>query len=244
MSFRNSAGPIRTRGCSSRSRRGRSGDRLGDRARADQHALASRLDEDDARARRSRADRSASRARRPRASAGSSTSSSRTRRGSGRADDYTRGTITRVPRPQPVPMTDAVARNFNGIWLNANGGIHFDTAALARRAAAAAEAGVHGALAATRGRRRSGPLDSRSNGGLFARGFPAFSRHGFSGRDPASRASAQLVRGVRRSNACGSISTAARCLPIWQPNYYGFTTGRWEGNTLVTKTIGLCAATR
>ena len=49
--------------------------------------------------------------------------------GSGSPNDYTRGTITNVTRPQPAQMTDAVARNLNGIWLNANGGIHFDTAA-------------------------------------------------------------------------------------------------------------------
>ena len=37
------------------------------------------------------------------------------------------GTILALSRPDPVPMPDAVARNFNGLWVNANGGIHFDT---------------------------------------------------------------------------------------------------------------------
>ena len=50
----------------------------------------------------------------------------------GESGDYSRGTITRVQRPEPVPMSDAVARNFNGIWVNANGGIHFETDAPSR----------------------------------------------------------------------------------------------------------------
>ncbi len=50
----------------------------------------------------------------------------------GESGDYSRGTITRVQRPEPVPMSDAVARNFNGIWVNANAGIHFETDAPSR----------------------------------------------------------------------------------------------------------------
>jgi hypothetical protein len=43
------------------------------------------------------------------------------------------GTITRIPRPDPVEMSSAVARDFTGIWVNANGGLHFDTASPTRR---------------------------------------------------------------------------------------------------------------
>ena len=88
------------------------------------------------------------------------------------------------------------------------------------------------------GRRRSGPLDGRSDGGLLARGFPALSGMVFPGE--ILQAEHQLNWYAEFGEATVRIYLDGRAPPAdLQPSYYGYTTGRWEGNTLVTKTIGL-----
>ena len=135
-------------------------------------------------------------------------------------------------------MTDAVARNFNGIWLNANGGIHFDTATprdeqqpplkpdfMARWRQRAADAAA--------GRSTADPTAA-----CLPAGFPRFLGMVFPGE--ILQAEHQLNWYAEFGEATVRIYLDGRALPAdWQPNYFGFTTGRWEGNTLVTKTIGL-----
>jgi hypothetical protein len=158
--------------------------------------------------------------------------------GSGTTGDYTRGTITRVPRPQPVTMTDAVARDFNGIWLNANGGIHFDSAAprdeqqpplkpeyMARWRQRATDAEA--------GRSTADPTAA-----CLPAGFPRFLGMVFPGE--ILQAEHQLNWYAEFGEATLRVYLDGRASPTdWQPSYLGFTTGRWQGNTLVTKTVGL-----
>ena len=135
-------------------------------------------------------------------------------------------------------MTDAVARNFNGIWVNANGGIHFDTAAsrdeqqpplkpeyMARWRQRAADAAA--------GRSTADPTAA-----CVPAGFPRFLNMVFPGE--ILQAEHQLNWYAEFGEATVRIYLDGRARPAdWQPNYYGFTVGRWEGNTLVTNTSGL-----
>ena len=158
------------------------------------------------------------------------------------SSDYTQGTITRAPRPQPVSMSDAVARNFNGIWVNANGGIHFDTAtsrdeqqpplkpeymARWRARAAAAEAGVS-------------TVDPTAE--CLPAGFPRLL--GMVLPSEILQAEHQLNWYAEFGEATLRIYLDGRSPPADpDPSYYGYTTGVWEGNVLVTKTTGLRADT-
>jgi len=149
-------------------------------------------------------------------------------------------TITLPPRPDPVAMTDEVARDFNGIWVNASGGIHFDTAGSATRRGqkpplrpeymarweqrwADADAG----LATTDPTARCLPP-----------GFPRFVTMVLPGE--ILQAEHQLNWYAEFAEATVRVYLDGREPPKnLYPSYNGFTTGEWDGNTLVTRTIGL-----
>jgi hypothetical protein len=159
--------------------------------------------------------------------------------GSGRSDDYASSTVTRVPRPEPVRMTDAVARNFNGIWVNANGGIHFDTAAPSREAQ---QPPLKGDYLARWRQRAADAAAGRSTADPTAAcvpaGFPRFLNMVFPSE--ILQAEHQLNWYAEFGEATVRIYLDGRTRPAdWQPNYHGFSVGRWEGNTLVTTTAGL-----
>jgi hypothetical protein len=150
------------------------------------------------------------------------------------------GTITRVPRPDPVAMPPAVARNFNGIWVNANGGIHFDTLAsptrrgqmpplrpeyMARWQQRWADADA--------GRATTDPTAQ-----CIPPGFPRFITMVLPSE--ILQAEHQLNWYAEFGEATVRIYLDGREPPAdFFPTYNGFTTGVWEGNTLVTRTIGL-----
>ena len=158
------------------------------------------------------------------------------------SSDYTRGTITRVPRPQPVDMPDAVARDLNGIWVNANGGIHFDTAvardaqqpplkpdymARWRARGAAAEAGVS-------------TVDPTAE--CLPPGFPRFL--GMVLPSEILQAEHQINWYAEFGEATLRIYLDGRSPPADpDPSYYGYTTGSWAGSVLTTRTTGLRADT-
>jgi hypothetical protein len=153
--------------------------------------------------------------------------------------DYTRGTITRVERPEPVPMSDAVARDFNGIWVNANGGIHFDTAAASRDEQQPPLRPEYMA----RWRQRfadaaAGLSTTDPTAACLPAGFPRFLNMVFPGE--ILQAEHQLNWYAEFGEATVRVYLDGRTPPTeFQPSYYGYTTGRWDGSTLVTRTIGL-----
>ena len=155
------------------------------------------------------------------------------------APEVSSGTITRVPRPEPMPMADAVARDFNGIWLNANGGIHFDTAAPSRREQRPPLKPEYLAqwqqrfADADAGRSTTDPTAE-----CLPAGFPRFLSMVFPG---------EILQAEHQLNWYGEWGEATVRIyldgreppPDLQPSYYGYTTGAWAGRTLVTKTVGL-----
>jgi hypothetical protein len=73
---------------------------------------------------------------------------------------------------------------------------------------------------------RGGPLHRGSDRGVLARGFPRFLGMVFPG---------EILQAEHQLNRMAPVD--------FQPSYYDFTTGRWQGNTLVTKTTGFYIAT-
>lgn len=149
------------------------------------------------------------------------------------------GTIRRVPRPDPVAMSDAVARDFNGIWLNANGGIHFDTSAPSRRGQMPPLKPEYMAkwqqrwADADAGRSTTDPTAE-----CIPAGFPRFLNMVLPGE--ILQTEKQLNWYAEFSEATVRIYLDGRAPPAdLFPTYNGFTTGAWDGNTLVTKTTGL-----
>ena len=144
--------------------------------------------------------------------------------------DFAASTIKRVPRPEPVPMSDAVARDFNGMWLNANGGIHFDTA-VSRESQAPPLKPEYMA----RWRQRStdaaaGRSTTDPTAQCLPAGFPRFLSMVFPGE--ILQAPHQLNWYAEWSEATLRIYLDGRSPPAnLQPSYYGYTTGRWEGTT-------------
>jgi hypothetical protein len=157
----------------------------------------------------------------------------------GGAGDYTRGTIMRVPRPEPVAMTDAVARDFNGIWINANGGIHFETDAPSRGEQKPPLKSEYMA----RWRQRfadaeAGLSTADPTAACLPAGFPRFLNMVFPGE--ILQAEHQMNWYAEFGEATVRVYLDGRAPPAdLQPSYYGFTTGSWQGSTLVTRTIGL-----
>ena len=136
-------------------------------------------------------------------------------------------------------MSDAVARNFNGIWVNANGGIHFETDAPSRSEQKPPLKPEY--LARWRQRfadAERGLSTTDPTAACLPAGFPRFLNMVFPGE--ILQAEHQLNWYAEFGEATVRIYLDGRAPPAdLQPSYYGYTTGRWEGNALVTKTVGL-----
>ena len=147
-------------------------------------------------------------------------------------------TILDVPPPEPIAMSTEEARNFNGIWFNANGGLHFDsTVARAdqmpplrpqylaqwRERQANAAAGI-------------ATVDPTAE--CQPAGFPRFLSMVFPGE--ILQADHQLNWYAEWGQDTIRIYLDGRSPPDdLQASYTGFTTGQWDGNTLVATTIGI-----
>jgi hypothetical protein len=155
--------------------------------------------------------------------------------------ELTRGaTITRPERPEPVAMSDEVARDFNGIWVNASGGIHFDTLGSSTRRG---QKPPLNAEYMARWQQRWADADAgRSTTDPTAEcipaGFPRFLNMVLPGE--ILQTEHQLNWYAEFSEATVRVYLDGRAPPAdLFPTFNGFTTGAWDGNTLVTRTIGL-----
>ena len=149
-------------------------------------------------------------------------------------------TITNPPRPEPVPMPDAIARDFNGIWVNANGGIHFDTAGSpSRRGQMPPLRPDYMARWQQRWADADAGLATSDPTALcIPPGFPRFLTMVLPGE--ILQTEHQLNWFAEFGEATIRIHLDGRDPPErLYPTYNGFSTGEWHGNTLVTRTIGL-----
>lgn len=152
---------------------------------------------------------------------------------------FTGATILNVPRPEPVEMSDETARNFNGIWVNANGGIHFDTTVRERRAQKPPLKPEYMAQWLERQADADAGRSTRDpTAECLPAGFPRFLSMVFPGE--ILQAEHQLNWYAEWGGETVRIYLDGRDPPEGlAPSYTGYSTGAWDGNTLVTRTIGL-----
>ncbi|MBT6043071.1 MAG: hypothetical protein HOH14_06230 [Gammaproteobacteria bacterium] len=150
------------------------------------------------------------------------------------------GTIIRQAVPEPVQMSEAEARNFNGVWANASGGIHFDT--LNSRSRRDQEPPLRPEYMAQWQQRwadgDAGVATSDPTARCIPPGFPRFLTMVLPGE--ILQAEHQLNWYAEFSEATIRVFLDGRQAPEdLVPSYNGFSTGVWEDNTLVVKTTGL-----
>ena len=154
--------------------------------------------------------------------------------------ELTRGaTITSPPRPDSVQMSVEVARDFNGIWLNANGGLHFDSSSPTRRGQTPPLRPEYMAKWQQRFTDADAGLSTTDpTAECLPPGFPRFLSMVLPGE--ILQAEHQLNWYAEWSEATIRIYLDGRLPPpdIF-PTYNGFTTGKWDGDSIVTETIGL-----
>ena len=144
-----------------------------------------------------------------------------------------------LERPDPVQMSDAVARDFNGIWVSAIRGLNFqavDTPAAEQRApltpAFQAQLDEKKALA------EQGILSADPTAACTPAGFPRLLSMVFPGE--ILQNDNQLNWYVEWNQETVRIYLDGREAPDdLLPSYTGFSTGHWEGNTLAVRTTHL-----
>ena len=143
--------------------------------------------------------------------------------------------VPNAPRPEAVAMEDSVARDFNGVWLSANNGLHFDDSVPASEQVAPLTPEYQAILDK---RKRDAELGISSNDPTAAcipAGFPRFLSMVFPGE--IIQNDNQLNWYVEWNQETLRIYLDGRPEPENPfPTYTGFSTGHWEGNTLVTNT--------
>jgi hypothetical protein len=146
----------------------------------------------------------------------------------------------RGPPPEPVAMASAVARDFNGVWNNANGGIHFDTENSRTRR------GQKPPLRPdymARWEKRwadadAGLATTDPTASCLPPGVPRFLTMVLPGE--ILQTEQQLNWYAEFGEATMRIYLDGRAPPAeLYPTFNGFSTGRWEGNSLVVTTVGL-----
>ena len=150
------------------------------------------------------------------------------------------GTILRQAKPDPVAMTQEQARNFNGVWANASGGIHFDT--LRTNSRRDQEPPLKPEYLAGWKQRWADADAGKSTTDPTARcippGFPRFLTMVLPGE--ILQAEHQLNWYAEFAEATVRVFLDGRAPPAdLVPSYNGFSSGQWEGNTLVVTTTGL-----
>jgi hypothetical protein len=137
-------------------------------------------------------------------------------------------------------MSDAVARDFNGIWVNASGGIHFD--AEGSRSRRGQMPPLNDEYMAQWQKRwadaDAGLATTDPTASCLPPGFPRFLTMVLPGE--ILQTDAQLNWYAEFGEATVRIHLDGREPPAdLYPSYNGFSTGRWDGNTLTTRTLGL-----
>jgi len=147
-------------------------------------------------------------------------------------------TIRRIPPPKPVEMSDDVARDFAGIWLNANGGIHFDSTVARDDEVPPLKPDYMARWRQRQANAKAGISTNDPTAVCLPPGFPRFL--GMVYPSEILQTAHQLNWYAEWGESTLRIYLDGRGVPKdLSPSYNGFSTAHWEGNTLVTKTVGL-----
>jgi len=150
------------------------------------------------------------------------------------------GTILRGNRPDQELMNTNIARNFNGVWANASGGIHFDT--LRTRSRRDQEPPLRPEYMDQWLQRwadaDAGEATTDPTALCIPAGFPRFLTMVLPGEILQARH--QLNWYAEFGEAVVRVYLDGREPPEdLVPSFNGYSTGHWEGNTLVVQTVGL-----
>ena len=136
-------------------------------------------------------------------------------------------------------MTETVARDFSGVWINANGGIHFDTASPTRRGQEPPLVGDY--LRQWQQRRAdndAGLSTQDPTAECLPAGFPRFLSMVLPGEIMQNEQ--QLNWFAEWGHETVRIVLDGRAAPAdLYPSYTGYSSGQWDGNTLVSRTIAI-----
>ena len=145
-------------------------------------------------------------------------------------------TIFLIPPPEPVEMSAEVARNFNGIWVNASGGIHFDTQVGRREQMPPLKPEYMAAWLQRRADADAGKSTNDPTSQCIPAGFPRFLGMVYPGE--ILQTEHQINWFAEWGESTVRIFLDGRPQPEnLALSYNGYTTGYWEENTLVTNTI-------
>ncbi|MBN4059753.1 MAG: hypothetical protein COA71_08545 [SAR86 cluster bacterium] len=145
-------------------------------------------------------------------------------------------TIFLIPPPDPVEMTPEVARNFNGIWVNASGGIHFDTSMGRREQMPPLKPEYMARWRQRQANADAGRSTNDPTSQCLPAGFPRFLGMVYPGE--ILQTEHQINWFAEWGESTVRIFLDGRPHPENSPlSYNGYTTGYWEGNTLLTHTI-------
>lgn len=151
-------------------------------------------------------------------------------------------TIFNISRPDPVSMTGTVARDLNGIWVNANGDIHFDTSV----ARTDQMPPLRPEYMARWQERLTNAAAGRSTNDPTALcippGFPRFLSMVYPGEILQSDHQINWYAEWYEANLRIYLDDRPQPEPL-EPSYNGYTTGTWNGNVLATRTIAMKADT-
>lgn len=147
-------------------------------------------------------------------------------------------TIFDIPRPNAVEMSSEVARNLNGIWVNADGDLHYDTTVAREEQSPPLRPEYMARWQDRLDNAAAGRSTNDPTALCIPPGFPRFLSMVYPG---------EIIQNDQQINwyaewyeATVRIFLDGRPQPDpLEPSYNGYTTGTWNGNVLETNTIAL-----
>jgi len=151
-------------------------------------------------------------------------------------------TIFDIPRPDPVPMTSEIARNLNGIWVNANGGIHFDSTVARNEQSPPLRPEYMARWEERLANAEAGISTNDPTALCIPPGFPRFLGMVYPGEILQSEHQINWYAEWYESTIRIYLDERPQPEPL-ELSYNGYTTGKWNGNVLETRTISMKADT-
>ncbi len=151
-------------------------------------------------------------------------------------------TIFDIPPPEPLAMSLDVARNLNGIWVNANGGIHFDSTVSRSEQSPPLRPEYMSRWQERQAKANVGISINDPTALCIPAGFPRFLGMVYPGE--ILQAEHQINWYAEWGESTVRIYLDGRSQPDpLEVSYNGYTTGKWNGSILETHTIAMKAET-
>jgi hypothetical protein len=151
-------------------------------------------------------------------------------------------TIFNIPPPEPVEMPPEVAKNLNGMWVTASGGIHFDSTVAPSEQTPPLRPEYMASWKERRANAEAGRSTNDPTALCIPAGFPRFLGMVYPGE--ILQSDHQINWYAEWYEATVRIYLDERPQPDpLELSYNGYTTGKWNDNVLETLTIAMKADT-